>query len=160
MPSPKPIVYVETTIISYLVAKPNRDPVVAGHQEMTKHWWAAVLPNVQPCISAFILQEVAAGDPLMARKRMDMVKELALLEVNEEIEQLGEHYFTAINIPERARLDALHLAVAAYHAVDYVLSWNCRHIASARVQKRLREINGNLGLATPVLCTPEELMEV
>ncbi len=160
MPTEKPTVYIETTIISYLVAKPSRDLVVAGHQEITREWWETVLPRVRGCISPFIVQEISGGDAAMAQKRVALVSGMPLLEVDDQVEKLGEHYFSAIQIPERARFDALHLAVAAYHAVDYVLSWNCRHIASARVQKRLREINEQLKIPTPVLCTPEGLMEV
>jgi hypothetical protein len=80
--------------------------------------------------------------------------------VNEAIEELARRYFAAINIPEKARIDAFHLAMAAWHKMDYLLSWNCKHIASGRVQKILQELNAHLRVHTLVLCMPEELMEV
>lgn len=83
-----------------------------------------------------------------------------MLEVNEEIEGLARQYFAALQIPEKAKIDAFHLAVAAWHKMDYLLSWNCKHIASGRVQKMMQEINARLKIHTPVVCTPEELMEV
>lgn len=84
----------------------------------------------------------------------------AILEVNEDVQRLAERYFSAIDLPDRARIDAFHLAMAVWHGTDYLLSWNCKHIASARVRKTLAEINETLGIQTPVICTPEELMEV
>jgi hypothetical protein len=83
-----------------------------------------------------------------------------VLEVNEQIENLAQEYFAALYIPEKAKIDAFQLAIAAWHKMDYVLSWNCKHIASGRVQKTLQQINTRLGVHTPVVCTPEELMEV
>jgi hypothetical protein len=80
--------------------------------------------------------------------------------VNEEVEALAREYFAALDIPEKAMIDAFHLAVAAWHRIDYVLSWNCKHIASGRVQKMLQDANTRLGVYTPIVCTPEELMEV
>ncbi len=82
------------------------------------------------------------------------------LQVHEEVEALAREYFVALNIPEKAKIDAFHLAVAAWHKMDYVLSWNCKHIASGRVQKMLQDTNARLGVYTPIVCTPEELMEV
>lgn len=89
-----------------------------------------------------------------------MAEDLPILEVNREIQTIAERYFDALDIPEKARLDASHLAVAVWHEVDYLLSWNCKHIVSGRVKKMLEKINSDLNIHTPVLCTPEELMEV
>ncbi len=97
---------------------------------------------------------------MYARKRLDEITDFAVLEVNEQIEDLAQKYFAALQIPEKLKIDAFHLAVAAWHKMDYVLSWNCKHIASGRVQKMLQEINTQLGVHTPIVCTPEELMEV
>jgi hypothetical protein len=85
---------------------------------------------------------------------------LTVLDANDEIKTLAQQYFTAINIPETARMDALHLATAVWHRADYLLSWNCKHIAAGRVRKIVSDINAQQGVPTPVICTPEELMEV
>ena len=156
----KPSVYIETTIISYLTAKPSRDLIIAAHQQITNEWWADVRPLVDCYISPFLIDEASRGDAVYAQKRLDEITDFAMLEVNEQIENLAQKYFAALQIPEKAKIDAFHLAVAAWHKMDYVLSWNCKHIASGRVQKTLREVNIRLGVHTPIVCTPEELMEV
>jgi hypothetical protein len=84
----------------------------------------------------------------------------SILEVNEEIRSLAERYFSAIGLPDRARIDAFHLALAVWHGTDYLLTWNCKHIAGARVRRVLVDLNDTLAMRTPVICTPEELMEV
>jgi hypothetical protein len=156
----KPTVYIESTIISYLTARPSRDLIVAAHQQMTIEWWEEVRPKVEGFISLFVNQEISRGDEEAARKRIQAVKDLPVLEINDEIQKLAEKYFIELEIPEKAKLDAAHLAVAVWHEMDYLLSWNCRHIVSGRVKKSLEEINATLNLKTPVLCTPEELMGV
>jgi len=153
-------VYIETTIISYLTAFPSRDLVVAGHQQVTEEWWHDVRPLVDCFVSPFVIDEAARGDSEYAAKRLAAIAGFSLLEVNEEIEQLAEEYFAALQIPEKAKIDAFHLAVAAWHKMDYVLSWNCKHIASGRVQKMLQKVNASTKVHTPIVCTPEALMEV
>jgi hypothetical protein len=100
------------------------------------------------------------GDEILAQKRLESIKGFSLLGVNEEIETLAEQYYAAIELPERAKADAFHLATASWYRLEYMLSWNLKHIASARVRKILREVNDQLGVYTPVICTPEELMEI
>ena len=156
----KPTVYIETSIISYLTANSSRDLIVAAHQQITVEWWKEVRPDVECFVSAFVIQEASRGDSELARKRLNSIAAFSVLELNEEVEELAREYFVAINIPARAKIDAFHLAIAAWYKMDYVLSWNCKHIASGRVQKMLQEINARLKVHTPILCTPEELMEV
>jgi len=156
----KPTVYIETTIISYLTARLSRNLIVAAHQQLTVEWWEDVRPKLECFISPFVIQEVSRGDKAASQKRIEVISSLPILELNDEIRELAFKYFEAIDIPEKARIDAFHLAIAVWHRIDYLLSWNCRHIASGRVRKILREINDNLGIHTPVICTPEELMEV
>jgi hypothetical protein len=153
-------VYIETTIISYLTAKPSRDLVVAAHQQITSEWWANVRPEVECFVSPFVIDEASRGDDEYARKRLEAIADFSVLQVNQEVEALAREYFAALNIPEKAKIDAFHLAVSAWHGMDYVLSWNCKHIASGRVQKMLQDTNARLGVYTPIVCTPEELMEV
>jgi predicted nucleic acid-binding protein len=155
----KPTVYIETSIISYLTARPSRDLIVAGHQQMTLDWWDNVRPQVDCFISPFVIEEASRGDQDAAQRRMAAITGFAVLEVNEEVRELAQKYFQAINLPDKAKLDAFHLATAVWYGMDYLLSWNCKHIASGRVRKILVEINDGLGIRTPVICTPEELME-
>jgi len=156
----KPSVYIETTIISYLTAKPSRDLIIAAHQQITAEWWMDVRPQVDCFVSPFLIDEASRGDATYAQKRLDEIVDFTVLAVNEEIEDLAQQYFAALQIPEKAKIDAFHLAVAAWHKMDYLLSWNCKHIASGRVQKMMQTVNARLGVHTPIVCTPEELMEV
>ncbi len=117
-------------------------------------------PKVKCYVSAFLIDEASRGDKTYAKKRLDEVRGFTVLAVNEEIEDLAQKYFAALQIPEKAKIDAFHLAVAAWHKMDYLLSWNCKHIASGRVQKMVEKINADLAIHTPIVCTPEELLEV
>ena len=156
----KSTVYVETSIISYLTARPSRDLIVAGHQQITADWWDGIRSQVDCFISPFVTEEASRGDTEAAQRRIDAIASFAILEVNEEVRDLAQNYFQAINLPDKAKIDAFHLAIAVWHRMDYLLTWNCKHIASARVRKILVEVNETLGIPTPVICTPEELMEV
>lgn len=134
--------------------------IVAGHQQITLEWWDSLRPQVDCFISPFVIEEASRGDEAASQKRMVALTGFTILEVNDEIRNLAERYFEAIDLPDKARIDAFHLAIAVWHRTDYLLSWNCKHIASARVRKILAEINQALTIHTPVICTPEELMEV
>jgi len=94
------------------------------------------------------------------QNRLDKVVSFSILEVVLEVRRLADEYFNAIQIPEKARADAYHLALAAWHGLDFLVSWNCTHIVSGRVKMIIEEINAEYGIRTPVICTPEELMEV
>jgi hypothetical protein len=156
----KTSVYVETTVISYLTANISRDLLIAAHQQSTIDWWHTVRPTVECYISPLVINEITHGDEQLAKRRLEAVEGFALLGVNEEIEKLAEQYYAAIELPDRAKADGFHLATASWYRVEYMLSWNLKHIASGRVRKIIREVNDQLGIYTPVICTPEELMEV
>jgi hypothetical protein len=153
-------VYIESSIISYYTARPSRDLIVAAHQQITAEWWEIVRPNVECFISPFVIQEISCGDKEAAQKRLDAISDFPILKLNFDIQKLALKYFSALKIPDKAKLDASHLAVAVWHEMDYILSWNCKHIVSGRIKKVVEEINKNLNIKTPVFCTPEELMEV
>ena len=156
----KPTVYIETSVISYLTAKPSRDLVVAAHQQVTHDWWDLALPKLEGFISAIVLEEIARGDPQAAQLRLQRVASFPILEIVREVHELAEAYFVAINIPQKARADAYHLALATWHGLDYLVSWNCTYIVSGRVCMIVEEVNARFDVRTPVICTPEELMEV
>lgn len=155
-----PTVYIETSVVSYLTARPSRDLIVAGHQQITSDWWGQVVPNVDAFVSELVLEEASKGDERAAGLRVACIANIPLLEVVDEIDDLAREYARALNLPEKAQADAYHMALATWHGIDYLVSWNCTHIASGRVQKALMAINNKMGFHTPILCTPEELMEV
>lgn len=154
-----PTVYVETSVVSYLVARPSRDVVVAGHQVITVEWWETRLPRLRGCVSDFVIEEARKGNAEMARARLDALVHLPLLPATSEAERLAEIYVREGLIPLGEPGDAAHLAVATAHGVDYLVTWNCRHLASAVVRRKVAAINTREGHGVPVICTPEELME-
>jgi hypothetical protein len=134
--------------------------IIAGHQKITLDWWEKAKNKLDCYISEIVISEISQGDKIAAEKRLDSVKGFKYLEHNNEIEQLGIKYFKLFNIPEKSKLDALHLAISVWFKIDFLLSWNCKHIANAFVNLKLREYNYKNDLHSPILCTPEELMEV
>jgi hypothetical protein len=131
-----------------------------ANQQLTLEWWQYLQPQVHCWVSPFVMEEISSGHPEVANRRLQMVSHLPMLSVNEEIKKLADTYFVAISLPERARLDASHLAMAVWHQMDYLLSWNCKHIVSARVRQIVQDLNQPRALSTPIICTPAELMEV
>jgi len=151
-------VYLETTLISYLVARPSRDLLVAAHQQATQDWWADRRGRFECYVSQVVLDEASLGDPTEVQKRMAAIAHLPVVEVNEEAELLAQAILSGGAIPPRAVRDAAHVAVAAVHGIDYLLTWNCRHLANAQIMRRIALVCDRLGQRMPVICTPEELM--
>ncbi len=151
-------VYLETTLISYLVARPSRDLLVAAHQQATQDWWADRRSQFECYVSQVVIDEGSVGDPGEVQKRMTVMADLPVLEVTEEAESLARAILSSGAIPPRAVRDAAHVAVAAVHEIDYLLTWNCRHLANAQIMRRISSVCARLGQRTPLICTPEELM--
>lgn len=151
-------VYLETTLISYLVARPSRDLLVAAHQQATHDWWADRRGQFECYVSQVVIDEASLGDPGEVEKRMAAIAALPVLAVNEEAGELAEAILSSKAIPPRATRDAAHVAVAAVHEIDYLVTWNCRHLANAQIMRRISLVCDRLGYRMPIICTPEELM--
>jgi hypothetical protein len=151
-------VYVETTLISYLVGRPSRDLLVAAHQQATEEWWTTRRGEFECCISQVVIDEASAGDPTEVQKRLAIISGLPALEITEDAESLTQTILAEGVFPPRAIRDAAHVAVATVHAVDYLLTWNCRHLANAQIARRIALVCERLGYRMPTICTPEELM--
>lgn len=151
-------VYLETTFISYLVSRPSRDLLVAAHQQTTQEWWIERREKFECHVSQVVIDEASAGDPEEAKKRMAMIGSFAVLEVTEEAESLTGAIMVSGVIPPHAVRDAAHIAVAAVNDMDYLLTWNCTHLANAQIMRRLSVVCTKEGYNMPLICTPEELM--
>jgi hypothetical protein len=151
-------VYIETTVISYLTAHPNRDVVIAGHQQVTHEWWDTRRANYDLCISQLVLGESASGDPQAAQERLSVLRQLAVLETTDGALALAKELIRAGALPAKAADDALHIAVAADHTVRYLLTWNCRHLANATMRPIIESVCSANGFKAPIICTPEELL--
>ncbi len=156
----KPKVYVETTVISYLAAPPSRDVVVAGHQHITREWWETCRDKFEMVGSQLVVQEAGAGDEEAARRKLALLDEITLLEVTDDALALARDLVDAWAIPGQAAEDALHIAVAAAHGVDYLITWDCRDIGNATMRALIEEVCRSAGHDPAIICTPEELLEV
>ena len=155
---PKPKVYLETTIPSYLAARSSRDIVIAAHQQLTRDWWETRRTEFDLYISELVLREARSGNHAAATLRLDVLAEVPLLAVNDEIVELAEDLVVHGPLHRNAAADAAHIAFAAVYGCDYLLTWNCRHIANAELQRSIRQVVERHGYDVPNLCTPEELM--
>lgn len=153
----KPAIYVETSVVSYLVARPSRDLIVAAHQQLTVAWWQKERQNYDLFVSQIVVDEVRAGDPESAAKRIAAIADLGLLEISEEAIRLAQSLINSRAVPEKAAQDALHISVACVGGADYLLTWNCKHIANARMRGAIEKTCRSAGYASPIICTPEEL---
>jgi hypothetical protein len=151
-------VYIETTIPSYLTARPSRDIVQAARQQLTREWWDVERRNYDLCISQIVLDEATAGDAEAAQRRLAVIDTLPLLDLTFEVDGLAETIMQSGLLPASASRDAVHIAVTAVHQVHFLLTWNCRHIANATIFRDLQHIIMSAGYDVPVICTPEELL--
>lgn len=156
---PNASVYLETTIVSYLTARPSRDLVIAAQQALTRQWWERERGRYRLFVSPYVIQEARGGDPELAAARTRILQELELLALNPEVEDLAGKILKVLDIPARARIDAFHLACAMAFRTDYLLTWNCAHLANAPRLRRLAAFAQDQTLWLPIVCTPAELIE-
>jgi len=154
----KPKAYLETTIVSYLAADPSRDIVIAGHQQITREWWER-RSRFELCVSQAVVEEAARGDPMAAARRMTLLSGIPVLAFAAEVYDVANRLLRMHAVPAEALVDAIHIAVTAVNSVDYLLTWNSRHIANAAARGKIEQACLAAGLRAPVICTPEELME-
>jgi hypothetical protein len=133
--------------------------MTAANQEFTKIWWSGSRDHFEVYISEMVLFEIGAGDPEAARRRLAVTEQLPSLNVTMECSLLAQHLLQEGGLPEKAARDALHIAVAAINKMDFLLTWNCRHIANASLMPKLSAIIDAWGYASPQLCTPPQLLE-
>jgi predicted nucleic acid-binding protein len=151
-------VYLETSVISYLAATPSRDLLTAAHQHVTHLWWHARRSSFEIFVSQLVHDECLAGDPDAAERRTVLLADLPLLDIDSEVSALAQFLAQMVPLPEKAAADALHIAVAVRHGIDYLLTWNCTHIANAELRPRIDRACTARGYVPTVLCTPEELI--
>ncbi|HEX6100012.1 MAG TPA: type II toxin-antitoxin system VapC family toxin [Thermoanaerobaculia bacterium] len=157
----KPSVYIETTIVSYLVGWLNRNHLqVAANQELTRRWWVTRRSDFELFASPVVIDEASDGDARLAEERLRFLAGLPLLRVTDTAYALQADLLRLANLPEKARNDALHIAVAAVHGMEYLLTWNCTHIANAVTLPLVYDVCRGAGYEPPFVCTPQELMGV
>ena len=153
-------VYVETSVIGHLTSRLQNDVNVRSHQVTTREWWRDATDRFVIVASRLVAQECARGDEVASEERSELVAGLTLLPTTHEAEVLASALIFHHAVPATEPEDALHIAIAAVNGVEYLVTWNFRHIANATVRTRIESVCRKLGYAPPVICTPEELMEV
>jgi len=154
----KPTVYIETTIPSYYVARESRNIIQVARQQLTREWWNLRRTDYELFTSQVVLEEAGDGDTQMSCDRIELLEGIPLLEIDEVVEEMALELIKRRIVPEKAARDALHIAVSAVQKMDYLLTWNCKHIANPHIQNRIRACFEEYSLDIPVICTPEEFI--
>lgn len=150
-------VYIESSVISYLVARPSRDVIIAARQAITEIWWQNRRAEFELYISALVEQEIAQGDPDAAERRLRAVEKIPLLATSPEAQSLAEDLLARGAIPANSEEDALHIGIAAAAGIDFLLTWNFKHINNAYTKAAIMAVVEAHGFVCPILCSPEEL---
>ncbi len=160
MAIPLPKVYVETTVISYLTSRPSLNLTIASRQWMTREWWNDYANRFELVISSLVLREISQGDLNTAQKRRELVNAIKVLEVSEESLDLSRKLVETGAVPSVADRDALHIALAACHRIQYLVSWNFKHIVNPTKQQLIAKVCQEAHYQPVIICTPEQLVEV
>lgn len=155
----KPKAYIETTIISYLASRPSRDIIVAAHQQITHEWWSERKEDFGLFASQLVWDEAEAGDRGVSQRRLAVLEEIQLLELTEDGLSLANDLVAKGPLPRKAAEDAIHIATAVINSMDYLLTWNCSHLANAAMRSEIEHICRTRGYEPTIICTPEELLE-
>ena len=156
----KPKVYVETTVVSYLVARPSHDTTLASRQQATRQLWEEHFDNFDFIISNVVVSEVREGDPIAAQRRLEVLANLTVLDMSPEANTLAQNLMDAGAVPENLRPDAQHIAIATVNNIEYLISWNYKHIVNEMKRQLINQVCRASGFQPPLLCTPAELIEV
>jgi len=152
-------VYIETSILGHLTARPTNNLILAANIKITQDWWHEYSSSFILYASEIVEDEAAKGDPAIAIQRSNLLQPLMLLELTEEALELAQAFLSQSSLPPKASNDALHMALATVYGLDYLLTWNCKHMANAQIQRKLSQISSKLGYVLPIICTPYELIE-
>jgi len=153
-------IYVETSIIGYLASRTSSDLVTAGNQTLTRDWWDNHRKHFELLVSEAVIAECGAGDPTAAEERGVFLADLPILEITLECKTLAAEIMKKASLPQKADVDAIHIAVAALNGVDYLLTWNCKHIANPSLRRIIEGVLSDANIQPPVICTPQEMINV
>jgi predicted nucleic acid-binding protein len=154
----KQTVYIETSVVSYYTSPTNRDIVIAGHQASTKDFWGKLNIKLIPIVSSLVLLEVAKGNNEKAESRKEAIKEFNIIDISDDSKNLGNLLIKKKGIPEKYPEDALHIAIAAINGIDFIATWNFKHINNPYTRDKIKKIIEEAGYVCPVLASPEELL--
>ena len=151
-------IYIETSVISYLTARPARTIIGAAHQQITQDWWERARGNYDLLISELVVRECSAGDPEAVQRRLEALFGIPLLDIDPQVRNIATGLVAEGCVPPNVFEDALHIAIAAVHNVDFILTWNFKHIANPNLQERIARYLAQRGAVIPFICSPQELL--
>jgi hypothetical protein len=154
----KSSIYIETSIPSYLTARPGRDIRAAGWQQITSQWWDECRQDYDLYTSKLVIEEASSGNPEAAERRLQALEDVNKLPIDEEVEYFASKLIENGAVPANAQADAIHIAIATIQRIDYFLTWNCRHINNATMKPVIRKVCADFGYTCPEICTPLELL--
>jgi len=155
----KPSVYIETTVVSYLTSRTSRDVIVAGRQALTSEWWDTCQERFEIFVSPLVVEEAREGDPRAARRRMAAIAGVPAVAATDEALHVSQLLIQSGPMPKQYPEDALHIGICAANGIDYLVTWNCTHLANAVLRRQIERLLMDAGYQCPIICTPEELME-
>jgi hypothetical protein len=153
-------VYLETSVIGYLASRPGADIILAANQLMTLEWWNDHRTRFELFASQAVVDECSGGDPSAAQERLVFLVGIPVLAINAATQNLAQELIRHVGLPAKAAVDAVHIATAALNQMDYLLTWNCKHIANPAFRRSIDSVLAGAGLCPPVICTPQELLNV
>ncbi len=151
-------IYIESSVISYITARPSRDVVTSARQTVTLEWWEEYKDSFESFISDLVVEEISSGDLLAAKRRLSVIKKIPVLETTENATKLAKKLITERVVPESSAEDALHISIAAVQKIDFLLTWNFKHINNAYTRDKIAKVIMQWNYSCPVLCSPEELI--
>jgi len=154
-----PTIYIETSIVSYLRQQPSTQVITVARQVLTHQWWNHERANYELVTSQYVIDEASDGDPDLADERLESLDGIPLPPADPDIEIIANEIISRAILPQKAVIDALHIAITAHHRINYLLTWNCRHIANAKILPRIHAVLNDLSVPIPIICTPEEMVE-
>ena len=155
----KPTVYIETTVIGHLVGRILGDPIVAGRQTVTRQWWPIAVTKYRLFVSKVVADECAAGDPDAAKERLDILDSLEFIATSPSVDEFAHKLIEECAVPKTEPRDAVHISLAAVNGLEYLVSWNFKHIVNPTTRSAIERVCRDAGFVPPIICTPDELME-
>ncbi len=155
----KQAAYIETTVIGHLVGRILADPIIAGRQKVTRLWWPDAVAKYDLFVSSVVADECSAGDVHAAQERLEIVNSLAFLATSVLVDQLAAELIAKQAVPPTEPRDALHIALSAVNGIEYLVSWNFKHIVNPNTRIAIERVCERCGYTSPMICTPDELLE-
>jgi hypothetical protein len=156
---PKPSAYIETTVIGHLTGRIRDDSIIAGRQKETRFWWPIAAKEYELFVSAVVVDECSAGDAEAAKERMEVINSRSFLAISPITDQLAASLIAKPAVPVTEPRDALHIAISTVNGIEYLVSWNFKHIVNPRTRAAIERACEDAGYSSPTICTPDELLE-